>query len=106
MLRLRNVARELMEIMQDTDVDVKTDIFTSLIVLVWVVNSPIGEGAPTLEYLKKKRENQYIGLNEAVLTDEEAKWGSMLTDYGFSYCDDLDLIILSGIENGFSTTSK
>jgi hypothetical protein len=95
MLRLRNVARELMEIMQDKDVDVKTDIFTSLIVLVWVVNSLIGEGAPTLEYLKKKRENQYIGLNEAVLTDEEAKWGSMLTDYGFSYCDDLDLRGLS-----------
>ena len=101
MFRIRNVARELMENIQDADEDVRTGIFKSLIVLVWVANSPVGEGAPTLEYLKEKRENQYIGLDEAVLSDEEAKWGSMLTDYGFTYCDDLDLIILSGIENGF-----
>jgi len=106
MFRIRNIASELLDIIKDADEDVRTGILKSLIVLVWVVNSPIGEGAPTLQFIKEKRENQYIGLEKDALSDEEAKWGVMLTDYGFTYCDDLDLVMLSGIENGFFNDEK
>ena len=58
--------------------------------------------APSLEYLKTKRSNAYLGLLKAEdIPAGEAAWNALLDVYKFTDMDELDLALLEGIENGF-----
>ena len=101
MFRLPSIAEELLEIIKEADQDIKSAVLKSLVVLVWATLSPPGEGAPTLAYLKEKRLMSFMGDDEAKFSPEEVEWNVLLNDYGFSHCDELDLLMISGVERGF-----
>ena len=106
MFRLRSIAKELMDIIKTADEDIRNAVLKSLVVLVWAALSPEGEGAPTLAYLKDKRLAHYFGDTEIKPSADEAEWNVMLNDYGFSHCDELDLLMVAGIDNGFFNDEK
>ena len=106
MFKMRSVAKELMDMVKTADEDVRNAIVKSLVVLVWAAFSPPGEGAPSLAYLKDKRLGHFMGDDNKKYSSEETEWGVMLNDYGFSHCDDLDLLMISGIEQGFFNDEK
>ena len=106
MAKMHSVAKELMDMVKTTDEDVRNAILKSLVVLVWAAFSPPGEGAPSLAYLKDKRLGHFMGDDDKKYSPEETEWGVMLNDYGFSHCDELDLLMISGIEQGFFNDEK
>lgn len=106
MFKIRDIASDIVELMTTIDKDIENIVLKSLVVLVWAASSPPGEGAPTISYLKDKRGRPSAALEEAADSQEEVEWGVILNDYGFSHCDDLDLVMIDGIENGFFNDEK
>ncbi len=62
------------------------------------------DDAPPLEYLKLF--NPYASVPEPEADGPQQRWRDVLRTYNFQYVDDMDAIILSGIERGhFDTTA-
>ena len=106
MLKMLRIAKELLDLVKTTDEYVRNAILRSLVVLVWAAFSPPGEGAPSLAYLKDKRFGHFMGYDDKKVSPQETEWGVMLNDYGFSHCDELGLLMISGIEQGFFNDEK
>lgn len=69
-------------------------------VLGWSIYS--AESAPSLEYLLHKRYKQSFDLkNNPDLSAEEFQWGQLLDKYGFDYSDELDRVMVDGIQSGY-----
>ena len=106
MFNIRDIASDIIDIMPTVDDDIRDDVLKQLVVLVWAAASPAGEGAPTIDYLKGKRAKQSFGSSNTTYSAEEVEWGVLLNDYGFSHCDDLDLLMIEGTEDGFFNDEK
>lgn len=101
MLKMQAIAREIMSIVDVKNEEVQKSVVKSLVVLVWTSLSPVGEGAPTMSYLKNRRASEYFGIDKKQLSPEETRWNVILNDYGFTHCNELDLLMVNGIERGF-----
>ena len=101
MNRIGSCAQELAELLKGIDSAILKSVLRSLVVLVWSIVSPAGEGAPELKYLVEKRQDQYFGIKKVKFNDDEDRWGALLTEYGFTQCDDFDLLMIEDIKNGF-----
>lgn len=106
MAKIDHFAREIDCLMPGVDDTIRRNVLRSLVVLVWSSLSPIGEGAPTLEYLIEKRQRQFFGAQKQELSSEQADWGALLNDYGFTRCDEFDLLMIDGIRNGYFDKDK
>lgn len=92
--------------MEGVDDEVVRNVIRSLVVIVWSIVTPRGEGAPDISFIIDKRGKQYFGTNKDQLTDEEAQFGLLLDKYGFSHCDEFDMIMIDDIRNGFFNDEK
>ncbi|PWW71538.1 hypothetical protein C7212DRAFT_349017 [Tuber magnatum] len=55
-----------------------------------------------LSYILKHHGNQWFGPPDPdKLSDEEKKWAALLDSYSFTNVDDLDLVLLDAVRNGF-----
>lgn len=115
MTKIGGFARELDSLMASVDDTIRRNVLRSLVVLVWSNLSPVGEGAPTLEYLIEKRQRQFFGVrnqefsNEEIdqeFSNEEIGWGALLNEYGFTGCDEFELLMIEGIRNGYFDKKK
>jgi hypothetical protein len=106
MNKISSYAHDLMELLKEIDQEVAKGVIRSLVVIVWSITSPKGEGAPDSKYLSERRMDQYIGLSKGTFTDDEKRWGLILTGYGFTHCDEFDLILIDDVENGFFNDEK
>ena len=99
--KIKQFAVELTTLLKGVDVGVSRAVVRSLVVIVWSILSPEGEGAPTLAFLLEKREKQAFGFDKIETTAEEDRWGGLLDAYGFTFCDEFDKELIEGIRNGF-----
>jgi hypothetical protein len=76
----------------------------SILLLGWATYEP--KFAPSLDFLKNKRGSNYFGLQREELTDQESAWNALLDVYGFNKADEMDLLLLDGIRNGFFNEEK
>ena len=76
----------------------------SLVLLGWAVHEP--SRAPSMDYLLKRRAEDFFGAELGVTVPEnEAAWNALLDAYGFLFMDELDLVLLDGVRNGFFDSS-
>lgn len=61
---LGSFAKDLEKLISGVDEEIKKNVLRSLVVLVWSIVSPIGEGAARLDYLVEKRRDQYFGIKK------------------------------------------
>jgi hypothetical protein len=106
MNRISSYAHDLMELLKEIDEDVAKGVMRSLAVIVWSLTSPKGEGAPDIGYLTDKRMDQYFGSDKKTFTEAEKRWGIILTRYGFTHCDEFDLILIDDVKHGFFNDEK
>lgn len=71
----------------------------SLVMLCWAFHQP-GE-APTFEFLRTKKTDLTYGLKNDDLTPREIAWNALLSSYGFLWVDDLDLVLMKAVEDGY-----
>jgi hypothetical protein len=100
MQKIGRHARSLMELLKDVDPDVAKSVVRSLVVIVWAIITPKGEGAPSLEYIAKDRLSVLLNENKQHSVDE-LRWDSILDRYGFSHFDEFDEILATDVKNGF-----
>ena len=101
--KIERSALRLMEALEKYDPRVFSQALRSVTLFQFAKLQP-GE-APTLDFIRST--NPY----EAVLAhDNQAlpnpEWRSLLQSYGFSHCDELDAVIMRGIERGHYDTAQ
>jgi len=98
--KIERLTRILEEALADFDPGVLKAVIKSVTLLGWVTFSR--EDAPTKEFLLHKRRDSVFGLKQNLeLNDNEIRWNEILDKFGFDYVDELDLLLLDGIEKGF-----
>jgi hypothetical protein len=98
--RIDHFIRLVKPIVQEFDPDVFKQASSSIALFVWSYFQP-GE-APSLQFLTKRRLMGLYGpKKDEVVPPHEAAWNALLEDYGYSRTDELDLILLQGIKNGY-----
>lgn len=86
--KLKQFATELSVCLDEVDSDISKNVIRSLVVIVWSMISPAGEGAPGLSYLVDKRGKQSFAVEPISTSAEEDRWGVLLDAFGFASCDD------------------
>jgi hypothetical protein len=98
--KIERLALQIGELLQSFEPQLRKDVIRSLSVLAWSIYSR--EDAPPIEFLVERQYSQYLGLDTKVAkTEEQARWGRVLTVYGFTHCDEFDLALIDGIQKGF-----
>jgi hypothetical protein len=100
MAKIDRYARDLMKVIREVDPTVARNVMRSLVVIVWSMLSPRGEGAPDLAYLKR-RGGLFVPTDDSTSTLEEDGWGELLAAYGFTSCDDFDHVMIADVRNGY-----
>lgn len=71
----------------------------SLALFGWSLYEP--SKAPSLEYLKKRSSSLYSLEENQTISECEGAWNALLDAYQFTDMDELDLVLLEGIRNGY-----
>ena len=57
---------------------------------------------PPIEYLKSRSSfDRWLGSHEDNQSDDKERWAPILIDYRFSYLDEMDLVLLRGVQKGY-----
>ncbi len=81
-------------------------VVSSIVLLGWCHLQP--EVAPSVNFIMS-RQGIYAGYNddkEGALTPEQQKWVKLLDDYGYAHTDELDTVLLNGIQDGYFSREK
>ncbi|WP_158808189.1 P-loop NTPase fold protein [Beijerinckia sp. L45] len=106
MAKIDRYARDIGRVIGDIDPTVVKDVTRSLVVIVWSMVSPQGEGSPSLTYLLEKRGGLFVPADRTKSSPEEDGWNLLLTDYGFTSCDEFDLVMIEDVKNGYFNEGK
>lgn len=99
--RMARLASQTAPILKDFDPRILEAIIKTLVLLVWCTYAT-EEGAPTIAFLKSRRFQSWMGsLKQQDLSSEEQGWNRLLDEYGFSRMEQIDLILLAGIQKGY-----
>jgi hypothetical protein len=104
--KIKGFAERLVELLKDVDKDVMNRVLRSLVVIVWAIVSATGEGAASLEFIKRNRLSKYLSKKEQNYTAEENRLGSLLDRYGFTHFDEFDSLLANDVSNGFFNDDK
>jgi hypothetical protein len=96
--KIRSVSSELLRILSANDKAIQAHAIDSVSLLVWSVLR--GEGAPSIQHLRSLTRYSFMSGKQAP-SDQEAAWNSLLAAYGFAGLEEIDRLILEGIESGF-----
>jgi hypothetical protein len=99
--KIERLVKKVTPLLKDFDEQVFRQSVHSLTLLGWSLYAP-DTMAPSLEYLKGKNEYDNLALSKGkTISKEEAAWNALLEAYGFSSMDELDYLLLNGVQNGF-----
>lgn len=96
--RIRKLAAALEPIVAEFDPAVFNASASSVVLFGWARDQP-GE-APPLTFLRK-RAPALLGSSQNDVPPDEAAWNSLLEAYGYAWTDELDQILMDGVERGF-----
>lgn len=99
--KIERLVLRVVPLVNDFDRKILEQAVHSLTLLGWSVFAA-GSGAPTIEFLRKKRSwGNYGDADAEDQPDDEKKWNALLDDIGFTIMDDFDLVLLEGIKRGY-----
>ena len=101
MKKIEEFANDIDILMLGVNDQIRSNVFRTLVVLVWSSISPSGEGAPSLEYVISRNQDAFFVSKPKTLSNEETNWNIILNNYGFYKCDEFALIMADGIKNGY-----
>lgn len=96
--RIRKLVAALEPIVAEFDPTVFNTGTSSVVLFGWARDQP-GE-APSLAFLRR-RAPDLVGGAQNDVPPNEAAWNSLLEAYGYAWTDDLDQILMDGVERGF-----
>jgi len=96
--RIRKLVAALEPMVAEFDREVFHAGASSVVLFGWSRDQP-GE-APPLAFLRKRAPEIYRGAQNDV-PEDEAAWNSLLEAYGYAWTDELDKILMDGVERGF-----
>jgi hypothetical protein len=99
MKRILRFAAAIQPILKDYDPDVLKIAISSITLFAWSHDQP--EQAPSLTFLKGKTMDTFGLQSKDDLSPEEAAWNSLLEVFGYTWTDDLDLVLMDGVCDGY-----
>lgn len=88
-------------LIQRFEPEMTENILHSLTLFSWsYFNSNTNPEIPPLDFITKKF-NDFIGLNDEKISEQEEKWQTALQAYGYRFTDDLDVIIADAVKTGY-----
>jgi hypothetical protein len=97
--KIERVIRKAEPMLKKYDEQVFNQAAQSLALFGWSLYEP--SKAPPIEYLKKRNPAQYLMRDKQNISEEEAAWNALLDAYHFTSMDELDLVLLDGMRNGY-----
>jgi hypothetical protein len=65
------------------------------------------DGSPPITFLKTRRFQSWMGtVKQQDLSPEEDGWNRLLDEYGFTRMEDIDLVLLEGVNRGYFDEEK
>lgn len=101
--RVKEVSRDLLRILAPFDEQTKHQAVHTLTLLIW---SKYGDGTVPMNFIAGRAHDFSRFMDGENKTDEEKMWDSTLEAYQFNHCDQLDLLIMEGVERGFFDEGK
>src|SRR5262249_36243808 len=97
--RIERAVDKLSGLLSDFDDQVSERVIQSLVLLGFCVYEP--RIAPSLEYLKSRADHYIETDGKPSVTDQEASWNALLDAYGFTILDELDTVLVQGLQHGY-----
>lgn len=98
--KIERLVRDIEPLITKFDAEVFGQAIHTLALLGWSKFQP--SMAPSLEYLRNGRSEDYFGLEEKQnVSPDIAAWNALLGIYKFGTMDDFDYELLKSLENGF-----
>ena len=97
--RILSLAETLKPLLTDYDNEVFKAAVGSIVLFSWSHDQP--EEAPSLAFLKDKTQDKFALRSKEDMPPEEAAWNSLLEAYGYIWTDDLDLVLMEGVSDGY-----
>jgi len=97
--KIERAVRMVEDTLKQFDQSVLRQAVQSLSLLAWSVYEP--NRAPPLEYLKDRAAHLFGTKEREPATENEVAWNATLDAAGFISFDELDLVLLGGIQAGF-----
>lgn len=86
-------------LLADFDREVFNAAMASIVLFSWSHDQP--EEAPTLSYLKGKTADKFGLKQKGDAPANEISWNSLLEAYGYTWTDELDLVLMDSICDGY-----
>lgn len=96
--RAMNFAKAIEPCVADFDEDVLKSAISSITLFSWSHDQP--DEAPPLSFLKKTNEFSRF-TNQKDVPTREAAWNALLDAYGYTDTDELDLVLMDGVCDGY-----
>jgi hypothetical protein len=97
--KIERAVRRLEPLVEDYDSGVLQQAIHSMALFGWSLYEP-GK-APSIDYVEKRNAAQYLIHDKKDIPDREAAWNALLDAYQFTNVDEFDLVLLSGIRDGY-----
>lgn len=106
--KIERLVVQVAPLLQPYDSAVLEQAINRLALFGWAHFGRATDGDDSLiEFLLKYRGNDWAGPPDPeTLSEVEAKWVDLLDRYGFTSVDELDLVLLDAIKNGFVDTGR
>src|ERR1035437_6413069 len=97
--KTKGAVRRLEPLVKDYDSGVLQQAIHSMTLFGWSLYEP--GNAPPIDYVEKRNAAQYLIRDQEDLPEREAAWNALLDAYQFTNLDEFDLVLLSGIRDGY-----
>jgi hypothetical protein len=106
--KIERLVLQIAPLLQSYDAAVLEQAIQSLALFGWAhFGRTTDSDTSLLEFLLKYRGNDWAGSpGPEPLSEDERKWVDLLDRYGFTNVDDLDLILLDAVKNGYTDTDR
>ena len=102
--KIERIVRLLEPMLKGFEPELISSVLKTVVLLGWVVYAP--EDAPAKDFVLHKYQELLLASKDAQPDERELTWNKLLNSYGFSHFDELDLVLLEGIESGFFDDHK
>ena len=98
--KIQRVVKMADELLKPYDEQVSKQAAQSLALFGWSLYEK--SKAPPIEYLKKRNSAEYlVARGDRDVSESEAAWNALLDTYHFTNMDELDLVLLQGMGDGY-----
>jgi hypothetical protein len=101
--KIERLVRICMPILKNCDAQIKERVISVLVLYSWCYYCS-DDGAPNFNYMKRSSDDiikSSLSNTKREKNIDEIKWDTILNDYGYSYMDDLDSLLMDGVVNGY-----